>query len=75
MAKTYIRKRVIVVKKTEGILSAKEMELVKKYDKKSYDDYMNYITNLKWLWLKRNPISDDEKERITALLPDTSITY
>ena len=52
MLKTYLRKRVIAVKKTKGILLDKELELFEKYDKKSYDDYMNYILNLKVLFLK-----------------------
>ena len=56
MLKTYIRKRAIAVK-TKGILSDKELELLKKYDKKSYDDYMNYISNKKRLVLSFNKLT------------------
>jgi Leucine-rich repeat (LRR) protein len=60
MAKTYIRKRGINLKKTGFkdkwgkrpiILSDKESKLLKKYDKKIYDDYINYMSNFKWLGL------------------------
>ena len=56
MLKTYIRKRGINLKKTGFkdkwgkrpiILSDKESKLLKKYDKKIYDDYINYTSNLK----------------------------
>ena len=66
MAKTYIRKRAIAVKKIqsinavkriESIFLDKELELFKKYDKKSYDDYMNYIPNFKSLWLNDNNLT------------------
>ena len=57
MLRTYIRKRVIAVNETKGILSDKEMELVKKYDKKSYDDYITYLTNLKMLSLSNNKLT------------------
>jgi len=66
MAKTYIRKRVIavkkiqsmdVVKRIEAIFLDKELELFKKYDKKSYDDYMNYMPNFKSLWLNDNNLT------------------
>ncbi len=65
MAKTYIRKRAIavkkiqsmdVVKRIEVIFLDKELELFKKYDKKSYDDYMNYIPNFKSLYLDNNKL-------------------
>ena len=147
MVKTYVRKRAIALKKTgfgETLLSNKELELFRKYDKKIYDDYMNYIsnlkelylygknlktlpesigyfknldwlvlgenwltslpesignlknlgvlwlaenqlkslpksignlTNLKELYLYNNPISDEEKERIKKLLPNTKIYF
>ena len=60
MTKTYIRKRGINLKKTGFkdkwgkrpiILSDKESKLLKKYDKKIYDDYINYMSNLTWLGL------------------------
>ena len=60
MAKTYIRKRAIALKKTgfkDTILSDKELELFKKYDKKIYDDYMNYLLNLENLQLDRNQLT------------------
>ena len=66
MVKTYIRKRAIAVKKIqsinavkriESIFLDKELELFKKYDKKSYDDYMNYIPNFKSLWLNDNNLT------------------
>ena len=57
MLKTYLRKRVIAVKKTKGLYSDKELELLKKYDKKSYDDYMNYISTLKELDLTFNQLT------------------
>jgi Leucine-rich repeat (LRR) protein len=66
MAKTYIRKRAIavkkiqsmdVVKRIEVIFLDKELELLKKYDKKSYDDYMNYIPNFKSLYLDNNNLT------------------
>ncbi len=66
MAKTYIRKRAIavkkiqsmdVVKRIEVIFLDKELELFKKYDKKSYDDYMNYIPNFKSLYLDNNNLT------------------
>ena len=60
MLRTYIRKRVIAVNETKGILSDKEMELVKKYDKKSYDDYITYLTNLKMLSLSNNELTNLE---------------
>jgi Leucine-rich repeat (LRR) protein len=58
MAKTYARKRAIALKKTGFkdkwgkrpiILSDKESKLLKKYNKKIYDDYINYMSNLTWL--------------------------
>jgi len=57
MVKTYIRKRVITVNKAnEGvygnaIFSDNELELLKKYDKKSYDNYINYLLTKKRLRL------------------------
>ena len=60
MVKTYIRKRAIALKKTgfkKTILSDKELELFKKYDKKLYDDYVNYISNLKDLDLYGNGLT------------------
>ena len=60
MAKTYIRKRAIALKKTgfrKIILSDKELELFKKYDKKIYDGYMNYFSNLERLYLNRNQLT------------------
>ena len=57
MLKTYIRKRVVAVKKTNKLLSDKELELLKKFDKKSYDDYMNYLSNLKELDLNDNQLT------------------
>jgi hypothetical protein len=66
MAKTYIRKRAIALKKTGFkdkwgkrpiILSDKEFELLKKYDNKSYDDYMNYLSNLDMLDLGENKLT------------------
>ena len=77
MVKTYLRKRVVAVNKTKGLYSDKEMELVKKYDKKSYDDYMNYISTLKELdlgmnnltrlHLENNPITDQGLKVIEGL--------
>jgi Leucine-rich repeat (LRR) protein len=46
-----------VVKRIEAIFLDKELELFKKYDKKSYDDYMNYIPNFKSLWLNDNNLT------------------
>jgi Leucine-rich repeat (LRR) protein len=66
VVKTYLRKRAIavkkiqsmdVVKRIEAIFLDKELELFKKYDKKSYDDYMNYIPNFKSLWLNDNNLT------------------
>ena len=60
MAKTYIRKRAIALKKTgfkKTLLSDKELELFKKYDNNLYDDYMNYISNLKSLDLRGNQLT------------------
>ena len=60
MANTYVRKRAIAVKKTGfkiTLLSDKELELFKKYDKKLYDDYINYISNLKYLYLGRRELT------------------
>ncbi len=61
MVKTYIRKRAIALKKTDSkkdkilfSISDKELELLKKYDKKSYDDYINYLSNLEELDLSDN---------------------
>ena len=101
MAKTYVRKRAIAVKKTgfdNTLLSDKELELFRKYDKNFYDDYINYLSNLKEfdltynqltslpesigkltnlerLDLRNNPMSDEEKERIKKLLPNTYISF
>lgn len=52
MVKTYIRQRAIALKKTDSkkdkilfSISDKELELLGKYDKKTYDDYIANVTN------------------------------
>ena len=60
MANTYVRKRAIVLKKRGfdyTLLSDKELELFRKYDKKLYDDYVNYLSNLKELYLEDNELT------------------
>ena len=60
MANTYVRKRAIALKKTDfknKLLSDNELELFRKYDKKLYDDYVNYLSNLKELDLEDNQLT------------------